>query len=113
VTPRWIAAVALAGALLFGAAPSYAAAPSPSPVATPPAPAECLSPNMICTYDDGAWVVEFKPPRPVDHVPAGFAYSLPVVLGVLGAFALLLGTVNAVSRLRRKRRMARGHRPCG
>ena len=103
--PRWVGAAAVAGALLLGAAPGHAAsAPSPA-AATPPAPAECLSPSVICTYDAGAWVVESERPEPMDHGPGNPVDALPVLAGVFAGLAMLLGAVNVVTWVRRKRGM--------
>ncbi|MBV9096915.1 MAG: hypothetical protein JO079_02555 [Frankiaceae bacterium] len=95
---RWVGTATLAGALLLGGAPAYAAP-------TPPAPAECLSPNMICTYVGGTWSVESKPPMPIDDGLGNPMYAYPVLAAVFAGFGMFLGAVNLLTWLRRKRRL--------
>lgn len=91
---RLVVLLALGCASLLAAVPVVAATP------TPPAPAECLSPNMICRYVGGVWLPDFRSPPPVDH---GFSWGFPYPIFLLfGAFALFLVALNLGTRLRRK-----------
>ncbi|MDQ1746487.1 MAG: hypothetical protein QOD07_750 [Frankiaceae bacterium] len=61
---------------------------------------------MVCVYEYGTWVVDVRPPRPVDD-GVGAPNPLPMLLAAFAAFALFLGAVNLAGRLRRRARAAR------
>lgn len=94
-------------ALLLGGAPALAA---PTPAPTPPAPAECLSPNMICDNVDGAWVTDFRPRPPLDHTVPNDVVPVPIFI-LFGAFTLFLIALNLISVLRRRSATGHSHHP--